>query len=107
VHSLRRGAAEALELVAHGDRNTSKVVGRCIEELPKIRGAHIGAIVRRGKEPEVVKREGFLIDDYVDQVIIPHHDTVIEPDDHVIVFCMRKRQVAEVEKLFQVSAGFL
>lgn len=106
VHSLRRGAAEALELVAHGDRNTSKVVGRRIEELPKIRGAHIGAIVRRSKEPEVVKREGFLIDAYVDQVIIPHHDTVIEPEDHVIVFCMRKRQVVEVERLFQVSAGF-
>jgi len=74
VHSLRRGAAEALELVAHGDRNTSKVVGRRIDELPKIRGAHIGAIVRRSKEPEVVKREGFLIDAYVDQVIIPHHE---------------------------------
>jgi trk system potassium uptake protein TrkA len=106
VHSLRRGAAEALELVANGDRNTSKVVGRRIEELPKIRGAHIGAIVRRSSEPEVVKREGFLIDAYVDRVIIPHHDTVIEPEDHVIVFCMRKRQVVEVERLFQVSAGF-
>ena len=43
----------------------------------------------------------------VDHVIIPHHDTVIESDDHVIVFCMRKRQVIEVERLFQVSAGFL
>jgi trk system potassium uptake protein TrkA len=107
VHSLRRGAAEALELVAHGDRATSKVVGRRIEELPKIKGAHIGAIVRRSKEPQVVKREGFLVDAYVEYVIIPHHDTVIESDDHVIVFCMRKRQVVEVERLFQVTAGFL
>jgi trk system potassium uptake protein TrkA len=107
VHSLRRGAAEALELVAHGDKNTSKVVGRRIDELPKIKGAHIGAIVRRGRESEVVMREGFLVDAFVDHVVIPHHDTVIEPDDHVIVFCMRKRQVAEVERLFQVSAGFL
>jgi trk system potassium uptake protein TrkA len=90
VHSLRRGAAEALELIAHGDRNTSKVVGRRIEELPVIKGAHIGAIVRGDHE-----------------VIIPHHDTVIESDDHVIVFCTRKRQVAEVERLFQVSIGFL
>ena len=90
VHSLRRGAAEALELIAHGDRNTSKVVGRRIDELPVIKGAHIGAIVRGGRE-----------------VIIPHHDTVIESDDHVIVFCTRKRQVAEVERLFQVSIGFL
>jgi trk system potassium uptake protein TrkA len=107
VHSLRRGAAEALELVAHGDRNTSKVVGRRIDELPPIKGAHIGAIVRRSAEPQVVKREGFLVDAYVDEVIIPHHDTVIETGDHVIVFCMRKRQVADVERLFQVAAGFL
>jgi trk system potassium uptake protein TrkA len=96
VHSLRRGAAEALELVAHGDKATSKVVGRRIEELPPIKGAHIGAIVRRSKEPQIVKREGFLVDAYVDEVIIPHHDTVIETGDHVIVFCMRKRQVAEI-----------
>ncbi|WIM04718.1 MAG: Trk system potassium transporter TrkA [Candidatus Nitricoxidivorans perseverans] len=90
VHSLRRGAAEALELVAHGDRSTSKVVGRRIEELPVIKGARIGAIVRRDE-----------------QVIIPHHDTVIEEDDHVVVFCTRKRQVREVERLFQVGIGFL
>jgi trk system potassium uptake protein TrkA len=106
VHSLRRGAAEALELIAHGDAATSKVVGRRIDELPPIKGAHIGAIVRRSKEPHVVNRGGFLVDAYIDEVLIPHHDTVIEPDDHVIVFCMRKRQVAEVEKLFQVAAGF-
>jgi trk system potassium uptake protein TrkA len=106
VHSLRRGAAEALELVAHGDRNTSRVVGRRIDELPAIKGTHIGAIVRRSKEPLIVKREGFLIDDYVDEVIISHHDTVIEAEDHVIIFCTRKLQVAEVEKLFQVSAGY-
>jgi trk system potassium uptake protein TrkA len=37
VHSLRRGAAEALEIVAHGDQKTSKVVGRRIGELPEIR----------------------------------------------------------------------
>jgi trk system potassium uptake protein TrkA len=107
VHSLRRGAAEALELVAHGDQKTSKVVGRRIDQLPKIKGAHIGAIVRRSREPEVVQRDGFLVDAYVDYVIIPHHDTVIESGDHVVVFCMRKRQVVEVERLFQVSAGFL
>jgi trk system potassium uptake protein TrkA len=107
VHSLRRGAAEALEIIAHGDKTTSKIVGRRIDELPIIKGAHIGAIVRRGHESEVVMKEGFLVDEWVNHVIIPHHDTVIEPDDHVIVFCMRKRQVTEIEKLFQVSAGFL
>ncbi|MDP2794979.1 MAG: Trk system potassium transporter TrkA [Sulfurisoma sp.] len=107
VHSLRRGAAEALELVAHGDKTTSKVVGRRIDELPVIKGAHIGAIVRRGREAEMMKMDGFLIDAIVDHVIIPHHDTVIESDDHVIVFCTRKRQVTEVERLFQVAVGFI
>ena len=107
VHSLRRGAAEALELVAHGDRNSSKVVGRRIEELPVIKGAHIGAIVRDTGDLAVVRKEGFLIDEKRATVIIPHHDTVIEENDHVVVFCTRKRVVAQVEKLFQVGFQFL
>ncbi|MDP1610113.1 MAG: Trk system potassium transporter TrkA [Sulfuritalea sp.] len=106
VHSLRRGAAEALELIVHGDRSTSKVVGRRIDELPLIKGARIAAIVRRGSETSVVRREGFLVDEVFDKVVIPHHDTVIEAGDHVVVFCTHKQQVAKVEKLFQVSAGF-
>ncbi|MFT3953570.1 MAG: Trk system potassium transporter TrkA [Piscinibacter sp.] len=96
VYSLRRGAAEALEAVAHGDRKSSKVVGRRIEELPLPSGAQIGAIVR-GAEAEGAERE----------VIIPHHDTVIASGDHVIVFVPRKRMVREIEKLFQVGATFL
>jgi trk system potassium uptake protein TrkA len=55
VHSLRRGAAEALELVVHGDRKSSKVVGRRIEELPVIKGAHIAAIVRETDQVTVVQ----------------------------------------------------
>ena len=88
VHSLRRGAAEALELVAHGDRNSSKVVGRRIEEIESPKGATIGAIVRSGK------------------AIIAHHDTVIEAEDHIIVFVNDKNIVRQVEKLFQVNIGF-
>ena len=106
VHSLRRGAAEALELVVHGDRRSSKVAGRRIEELPVIKGAHIGAVVRDTGEMAVVQKDGFLVDEKRARVIIPHHDTVIEEGDHVIVFCVRKREVPQVEKLFQVSAGF-
>jgi trk system potassium uptake protein TrkA len=107
VHSLRRGAAEALELVVHGDRSSSKVVGRRIDELPVIKGAHIAAIVRDTGELKVVQMEGFLVDKRVPRVIIPHHDTVIEENDHVVVFCTRKREVPQVEKLFQVGFQFL
>jgi trk system potassium uptake protein len=92
VHSLRRGAAEALEGVARGDAKTSKLVGRRVEEIKLPRGARFGAIVRG---------EGRGC-----QVLMPHHDTVIEADDHVIIFIPNKRLVREVEKLFQVSATF-
>ncbi len=92
VYSLRRGAAEALEAVARGDRKTSKVVGRRIDQLSLPPGVQIGALVRGEGEAA--------------RVILPHHDTVIESDDHVVVFLPRKRMVREVEKLFQVSATF-
>jgi trk system potassium uptake protein TrkA len=105
VHSLRRGAAEALELVAHGDARSSKVVGRRIEELDLPKGATIGAIVRRHAR-EAGRHEGAKpVYDY--QVLMAHHDVVIEPDDHVIVFVVNKRNVPKVEKLFQVNVSFL
>ncbi len=88
VHSLRRGAAEALELVAHGDAKSSRVVGRRIDEIDLPPGVSIGAIVRG------------------EQVLIAHHDTVVEPEDHVIIFAINKELIPKVEKLFQVAMGF-
>lgn len=105
VHSLRRGAAEALEAVAHGDAKSSKVVGRRIDEIDLPRGATIGAIVRPIAEPALpVKRNPR--DTESAQVIMAHHDTMIESGDHVIVFVENKRMISKVEKLFQVSVGF-
>jgi trk system potassium uptake protein TrkA len=88
VHSLRRGAAEALEAVAHGDEKSSKVVSRAIRDIDLPPGTSIGAIVRG------------------DQVLIGHDDVVVESDDHVILFLADKRQVSAVEKLFQVGLTF-
>jgi trk system potassium uptake protein TrkA len=88
VHSLRRGAAEAIEAVAHGDKETSRVVGRAISDIKLPRDTTIGAIVR-GEE-----------------VIIAHHDTVIESDDHVILFLANKKCIPDVERLFQVGVTF-
>ncbi len=103
VHSLRRGAAEALEAVARGDRKTSKVVGRRIEQLDLPEGVQIGAIVRGLHRPDGQP----VTDDSQVEIIMAHHDTVIQTLDHVIVFVPRKRMVRQVEKLFQVSATFL
>lgn len=89
IHSLRRGAAEAIEAVALGDKRSSRVVGRAIEDIALPPGTTIPAVVR-GEE-----------------VIIAHHDTVISENDHVILFVPDKRQIAAVERLFQVGAIFV
>lgn len=104
VHSLRRGAAEALELVAHGDLKSSRVVGRRIDEIDLPKGATIGAILRRQPRPGARSDDG---PSYDDKVIIAHHDTVIHSDDHVIVFVVNKRMIPKIEKLFQVDIGFI
>jgi trk system potassium uptake protein TrkA len=89
VHSLRRGAAEAIEAIAHGSESESKVVGRKIDEIGLPNGAAIVTLVR-GK-----------------QVIIAHHDTVVETDDHVILFLTDRRKIESIEKLFQVGVSFV
>jgi trk system potassium uptake protein TrkA len=89
VHSLRRGAAEALEAVVHGDRDSCRVTGRRVEEIELPAGTTIGAVVRGG------------------EVLMAHHDTRIEAEDHVIVFVTDKKTLPRVEKLFQVGARFL
>ncbi len=86
VHSLRRGAAEAMEAVAHGDAHSSQVIGKQVDDINLPSGVVIGAIVRE------------------DDVIMVHHDTVIKPEDHVILVVTDKRQVRDVEKLFQVNS---
>ncbi len=88
VYTLRRGAAEAMEAIAHGTEDTSKVVGRAIGEIDLPKGTTIGAIVRGEK------------------VIIAHHNIVIQSDDHVILFLVDKKYVGEVERLFQVDLTF-
>ncbi|WP_367237482.1 Trk system potassium transporter TrkA [Pseudomonas sp. Rh2] len=88
VHSLRRGAAEAIEAVAHGDAKSSKVVGKAIEDIALPPGTTIGAIIRD------------------EEVLIAHDDTVIETGDHVILFVVDKKHIRDVEKLFHVGLTF-
>lgn len=89
VHSLRRGAAEAIEAIAHGTKGDSPVVGKKIEDIGLPRGCSIVAIVRK------------------DEVIMAHHDIVINTDDHVILFLTDRRKIEIVEKLFQVGVSFV
>jgi trk system potassium uptake protein len=89
VHSLRRGAAEAIEAIAHGDKRTSKVVGRTVEGIKLPPGASIVAIARKT------------------EVVMAHHDTVVCANDHVILLLLDKSRIPDVERLFQVGITFL
>jgi len=89
VHSLRRGRAEAIEAIAHGDEHSSKVIGKGVREIPFPPGTGVGAIVRN------------------QQVMIPNVDTIIEPEDHVIIFMDDKASITAVEALFQVDITFI
>ncbi len=89
VYSLRRGAAEAIELTVHGDKRSSRVIGRPIAKLALPPGVSIGVIARQG------------------QLIFPHHDSHIESEDRVVLFLADKRQIKAVERLFDVTFSFL
>jgi trk system potassium uptake protein TrkA len=86
VHSLRRGAAEAIEAVVHGTHGRSRVIGRPLEKIDLPPGASIVAIVRG------------------ERVIMAHHDTTIEAEDHVIIFLSDRRHIDAVSRLFQSDA---
>ena len=89
VHSLRRGAAEAIEVTAHGDAQSSKVVGRNLEDLALPPGVTVGAILRG------------------ENVLIAHRHLIIEPEDHVILFLTDRNRTADIERLFAVGFGFI
>lgn len=83
VHSLRRGAAEALEVIARGEAGRSRLVGHTIATLELPPGTRIGALIRG------------------ETVLMAHHDTVIEDGDRVVFFVTDKRSIPDVEKLLQ------
>lgn len=88
IYSLRRGAAEAIEIVAHGDMNTSRVVGKSLAELKLPSSAMVGALVRN------------------DKVMMARDDLVIESQDHVILFLAEKKHLSQIEHLFQVKISY-
>ncbi len=92
AHTLRRAAAEALELIVHGDARSSRVIGKTIEQIEMPRGAIIGAIVRGHGDNA--------------QVLMAHHDVAIQAEDHLIIFVENKRIISRVERMFTVGLGF-
>jgi trk system potassium uptake protein TrkA len=89
--TLRRGAAEAMEVVAHGSENTSAIIGKKVGDIPWPSDITIGCIVRE------------------DKVIIAHRDLEIVAEDHVILFLTDPNSSKEISKLFspEVKRGWL
>ncbi|MFU2059073.1 Trk system potassium transporter TrkA [Avibacterium volantium] len=89
VVSLRHGIAEALEIVVHGEAESSNVIGRQVSEIRLPPGVILGAVLR-GEE-----------------VMVARKSLVIEEDDRIVVYVSDKKYIPDVEKLFQPSAFFI
>jgi len=88
VHSLKTGNAEAIEVIVHGDRNTSKVAGQFVSEIKLPPNCSIVALIRD------------------EQVLLSVQDLCLEENDHVILLIMDKRYIHHVEQLFQVRMSY-
>lgn len=88
VHALRRGAAEAIEVVVHGSYKTSRVVGRRLDEIKLPPSTTIGALVRS------------------DTILMSAAELIVQEKDHIIMLVTDKRYMPAVEKLFQVGIHF-
>lgn len=88
VYSLRRGYAEAIEVIAHGDNKTSAVIGKTISDIELPEGSIVGAIYRG------------------DTILIAKKGTVIQTNDHLVIFVVEKKHIHEIENLFQVNIKY-
>lgn len=83
VSSLCGGTAEAIEAIAHDSNGDESVVGRSVDTINFPAGIVMGALIRN------------------QEVISIHHDTVFKEGDHVVMFAMDKKLVANIEQTFQ------
>ena len=79
---------EVMEIIAHGDKKTSNLVGNKISHLELPKSIIIGAVVRDNN------------------VILANEDIEIRDEDHIIIFAFDKKELPTIEKLFQVNVGF-
>ncbi len=89
VHRLQNDEAEAIELVIHGDEQTSRVIGRRLAQVELPPSCLIAAIVRD------------------ENVYIASPEFILAASDHVILLLLKKRYVRQVESLFQVNLSFM
>ncbi|MEM9014615.1 MAG: Trk system potassium transporter TrkA [Pseudomonadota bacterium] len=84
VFSLSDGQAELIDAIA---LETSPLVGKPLRDADLPEGVMIGAVYRNN------------------EVLMPSGDTVINPDDRIVLMAMREN-VADVEKMFRVGIEY-
>jgi len=89
VYPLPMDLAEAIEIVIHGSKESSKVIGRAVKEIKLPPECYICAIFHDGEA-------NILVDG----------DTILEEGDHVILLVRDKSVITGIEKLFQVTPTF-
>ena len=82
VHSLRKGAAESIEVIAKKSSQGEGVVGKQLGEIELPAGVTIGAIIREKKAK------------------IAHDDVILRENDHVILFLTDKNLLPEIQRIF-------
>ncbi len=92
AHTLRRGGAEVLEIVAHGSEKNSKVIGKNIKDIKLPDGATVGAVIRK--------------DGKISDIFMSNEEPVIQDGDHVVLFVGSRQQIPLIEKIFAPSIGF-
>lgn len=92
AQELYHGKAEALEIIAHGTKKSSRVVGKTLGEIEFPRGVSVGAIVRGEGDAAMV--------------MMAEPDMTVADDDHLILFVPNKKMIPRIEELFAVDVGF-
>lgn len=85
VYSIRDGNAEVIEIVAHGNENNSKIINRPVNEIKWPDNVNLAGIIRH--------RKLLTIDD----------ETLIAPNDHIVLFITDKESIPEIEDLFKIN----
>lgn len=90
VHRLKDGINEVMEIIVHGDKNNSKVIGCYVANLPLDKEAKVIAIMRKNK---------IIINDV--------NETIIESDDHLLIYVPNSKLIANISKVFQVNVNYI
>ncbi len=88
VYELRHGQTDVIECKVHGDKKTSRLVGKSLGDVSWPNSVSVAAVIRSNK------------------LVSTDDNYEIQAGDHLVLVLGDVRRLKELEKLFQVSADF-